>query len=74
MTPAVILLAAELTELFKKALQALTRSAKKSLAAAVLAYSIVLLPMLALHQHLLDINYNGVVPYQSVFSDAFRDY
>lgn len=72
MTPAVILLAAELTELFKTALQQLAKR-KRPLAAA-LAYAIVLLPMLVLHQHLLDINYNGVVPYQSVFSEAFRDY
>ncbi len=74
MTPAVILLAAELAELFRQWLNRLTKHAKNSLVATVLAYAILLFPMLILHQHLLDINYNGVVPYQSVFSDAFRDY
>ena len=73
MTPAVILLSAELTELFKTVLQRLAKN-KRPLAAAVTAYALLLLPMLMLHQHLLDINYNGVVPYQSVFSEAFRDY
>lgn len=74
MTPAVVLLAAELTELLRQGLERLAKTAKKSLAAIVLAYALLLLPMFILHQHLLDINYNGVVPYQSVFSDAFRDY
>ncbi len=74
MTPAVILLAAELVALIGAALQNRTRSAGQSLAAGVLAYALLLLPMLVLHQHLLDINYNGVVPYQSVFSETFRDY
>ncbi|HWP50594.1 MAG TPA: EpsG family protein [Clostridia bacterium] len=74
MTPAVILLAAELVELFKTALQKTTWGAKQALAAAVLSYALLLAPMLVLHQHLLDINYNGVVPYQSVFSEAFKDY
>ncbi|WMJ83503.1 EpsG family protein [Oscillospiraceae bacterium LTW-04] len=74
MTPAVILLVAELVELFKKNIQSITRSAGQSLAVVVLIYALLLTPMLILHQHLLDINYNGVVPYQSVFSEAFRDY
>ncbi len=74
MTPAVILLAAELVDLVKKNFQSITKNAGQTLAAAVLAYALLLAPMLVLHQHLLDINYNGVVPYQSVFSEAFGDY
>lgn len=74
MTPAVILLAAELVEFIKAALLNRTRKAGQSLAAVALAYALLLLPMLVLHQHLLKVNYNGVVPYQSVFSEAFRDY
>lgn len=74
MTPAVILLAAELAVLFKKALKRTAWGAKRSLVAAVTAYALLLIPMLVLHQHLLNINYNGVVPYQSVFSEAFRNY
>lgn len=74
MTPAVILLAAELVELIKNNFQSITKSAGQTLVAAALAYILLLAPMLVLHQHLLDINYNGVVPYQSVFSEAFGDY
>ena len=74
MTPSVILLAAELVELLNKVFQKKAINTRQTLLAVVLAYALVLLPMLVLHQHLLNINYNGVVPYKSVFSEAFKDY
>lgn len=74
MTPAVILLTAELVKLLNTSLQKKFANDGHSLVAMLLACTLVMMPMLFLHQHLLDINYNGVVPYQSVFSEEFKDY
>lgn len=74
MTPAVILLVAELSKLFIKKMQKTKWGIKQPFASVVVAYFILLTPLFVFHQHLLSIDYNGVVPYQSVFSEEFQKY